>query len=314
MNLLLTFDDKYTQHAGVTICSFLANNPGKHTIHAITDHISEDNQALLRNICAESGSTLAFYSIDAKLTKDFPIGEGTINPTLSIATYFRLFMTDVLPESIQKILYLDCDIIVDGSLEELWNTPFEDGKCIAALEELPLLAFDGCRRMGYPPCYSYFNAGVLLVHLERLRTVYSVEKASDFIKKHSANIRYHDQDVLNALLFDKKQFIPLRYNVMDTCLIRDALIPLRYKMQRIDIRHPKVIHYTGFFKPWDKESRNPFDYKYYEYLKLTSWKDYRPQSKFTSFVPKVVSRLKHWTKLLLDFLHIRKYRYISIPH
>lgn len=312
MDLLFTFDDKYTQHAGVTICSFLANNQGAHHIHVISDNISESNQSLIKEVCASSGSIVSFYFIDADNTKGFPVGKGTINPTLTIATYFRLFMADVLPKTVQKILYIDCDIIVDGSLDELWNMPFQEGKCIAALEELAIIGDDGCRRMGYPLSHSYFNAGVLLIHLERLRTFFSVDKASDFIRKHHTDIRYHDQDVLNALLFDKKQFFELKYNVMDTYLIHDTIFPTRYLQQRDAVLHPKIIHYTGYFKPWDTESKNPYTYKYYEYLRLTPWKGYRPKSKFTDNKTKALFYIKHLIKLFLDTIHVKNYRYISI--
>lgn len=314
MDLLFTFDDNYTQHAGVTICSFLVNNPGTHSIHVISDHISERNQSLIRDICSASGSTAYFYFINSEDTKSFPVGEGTINPTLTIATYFRLFMADILPKTIQKILYIDCDIIIDGSLDGLWNTPFQDGKCIAALEELAAIGNDGCKRMGYPLSYSYFNAGVLLIHLERLRAFFSVEKASDFIKKHYADIRYHDQDVLNALLFDKKQFFELQYNVMDTYLIHDTEFPAGYQQQREAILKPTVIHYTGYFKPWHTESTNPYTYKYYEYLRRTPWKDAQPKSKFTSNKTRMQFKLKHWVKLFLDTIHVKNYRYISLPY
>ena len=313
MDLLFTFDNNYTQHAGVTICSFLANNPGAHSIHVISDYISERNQALLKEICSNSGSFLYFYFINTEDTKNFPVGEGTINPTLTIATYFRLFMADILPKTVQKILYLDCDIIIDGSLDGLWDTPFEDAKCIAALEELENIRTDGCKRMGYPQSYSYFNAGVLLIHLERLRSFFSIEKASQFIRKHHADIRYHDQDVLNALLFDKKQFFELQYNVMDTYLVHNTSFPARYQQQREAILKPKVIHFTGYFKPWDTESMNPYTYKYYEYLKLTPWNGYCPTSKFKDWNTKVLFYIKHCSKLFLDTIHIKNYRYISLP-
>ena len=312
MELLLTFDDNYTQHAGVTICSFLANNPGAHTIHIISDRISESNQALVNNICAASGSTVNFYFVNEADTRDFPVGPGTINPTLTIATYFRLFMADLLPKTIRKILYIDCDIIIDGPLDGLWNTTFQDGKCIAALEELEPISSDGCRRMSIPQSSSYFNAGVLLIHLERLREFFSVAKASEFIRKNHTLIRYHDQDVLNALLYDKKQFFDLQYNVMDTCLIRRATLPARYEQQRDALQSPKVIHYTGYFKPWNRESRNPYTYKYYEYLAQTPWKGYQPQSKFTDQKTKWVFYMKHLVKLCLDTIHVRNYRYISL--
>lgn len=313
MNLLFTFDDNYSQYAGVTICSFLANNPGAHIIYVISDHISEGNQTLLREICTVYKSMIYFFFINTELTKDFPVGEGTINPTLTIATYFRLFMADVLPQSVDKILYIDCDIIVDGSLSELWNTPFQEGKCLAALEELPSLSIDGCARMNYPASFSYFNAGVLLIHLDRLRSLYSVKKASEFIRQHYNSIRYHDQDVLNALLYDKKQFFDLQYNVMDTCLIRNAELPARYQQQRDSIYHPKIIHFTGYFKPWHSESKNPYTYKYFEYLAKTAWKGDTPKSKFSNRQTKYAFYLKYWIKMLLDALNIKHYRYISLP-
>ena len=313
MNLLLTYDDPYTPHAGVTMYSFLANNPGNHTVFVISDHISEANQLLIKGVCEAFGSKVVFSFISADATKDFPVGEGTVNPTLSIATYFRLFMTELLPQEVQKILYLDCDIVVDGSLEGLWNTPFEDGKCIAALEEMPRLANDGCKRMGYPSSFSYFNAGVLLIDLGRLRMVYSVEKASAFIRKHHDVILFHDQDVLNAMFYDKKQFFNLKYNVMDTHLIHDATFPARYQSQRDAIMQPAVIHYTGFFKPWHKECMHPYTFRYEEYLRQTPWKNERRVRKLSSAKDKTVFFLKHSIKLILDALHIRKYRYIPIP-
>jgi len=312
MDLLLTFDDNYTQHAGVTICSLLANNPGAHTFHVISDGISDHNRALLAALCDASGSSIRYYSVDAATAAQFPVGEGTINPDLTIATYFRLFMADLLPQSVTKVLYIDCDIVVDGTLEGLWNTTFQEGKCIAALEELPTLADDGCRRMGYPPTSSYFNAGVLLVDLGQLRTFYTVAVAANFIREHHADIRYHDQDVLNALLRDRKQFFPLRYNVMDTYLMKRAVLPPRYADQRQDVRRPTVIHYTGEVKPWHRESRNPFTGKYYDYLRTTPWRDYKPLPKFTTLKAKAVYLTKHWAKTVLDVLGLRTYRYISL--
>lgn len=312
MNLLLTFDDHYTPHAGVTLYSFLANNPGKHSVYVISDYISERNQSLLRDMCASSGSTIEFCFVKKDDVKDFPIGAGTVNPSLTIATYFRLFMTSVLPKTVEKVLYLDCDIVVDGPLDGLWNTRFEEGRCIAALEESAHTVIDGCKRMGYPLSYAYFNAGVLLAHLERMRAVYSIEKASDFIRKHHVVLKYQDQDVLNAMLYDKKQFIDLEYNVMNTHLIHDVVLPARYEQQRDALLHPKIIHYASPVKPWHTESLNPFTYKYDEYLKQTPWKDEPRSSKCRSTKGKWMFALKQRTKFLLDTLHIKNYRYLTV--
>lgn len=312
MELLLTFDNNYTQHAGVTITSFLANNPGRHTIYVISDYISKENQAKLSAICHEKGSSVIFQFIDVEIAKKFPVGKGTVNPDLTIATYFRLFAAEALPQTVGKVLYLDCDIVVDGSLEGLWNTEILDGKCIVGLEEMAILSIDGCRRLNYPENYSYINAGVLLMDLQNMRSVYSLDTAIQFIQNHR-DIKYHDQDVLNGLFYDKKQFMDLQYNVMDSFLVRRIEFPQRYAKQRSAIFNPKIIHFSGLIKPWHKESRNPYTYKYYEYLELTPWKEYKPLNKFCSQKSKAIYFLKQCAKWMLDTLHIKNYCYISLP-
>ena len=119
MNLLLTFDNNYSQHAGVVMASFLANHTGIHSFYVISDSISEDNQKLLHSIVSSYHCQLSFYFVNVDIVKQFPIGQGTANTYVSIATYFRLFITEVLPESIDRILYLDCDIVIDKSIEEI---------------------------------------------------------------------------------------------------------------------------------------------------------------------------------------------------
>ena len=310
MDLLFTFDNNYTQHAGVTINSFLVNNPGEHTIYIITDYISDENLSLLSDVCRDSGSRIIIKHVNEQTAKRFPVGEGTINPDLTIATYFRLFATEVIPADVEKILYLDCDMIIDDSLQPLWDSEFQEGKCIIGLEELPTLAAEGCRRLQYPVESSYFNAGVLLINLKLMRTVYKLDDAIQFTLTHT--IRYHDQDVLNGLLRDRKQFMDLRYNVMDTYLIRGMVFPPRYQNQREAIFHPAIIHYTGDVKPWHKESRNPYTYKYYEYLQQTPWKGYKPQFKHRTLKAMTTYLAKHSAKYLLDLLGVRKYRYINL--
>lgn len=310
MNILLTFDNNYTQHAGVVITSFLANNEGNHVIYIISDYISQDNQKLLSAITSSRECHIHFLFIDNNTTKSFPIGKGMANNYVTIATYFRLFITEVLPKSIDKILYLDSDIIINQPIDDLWNCHFENRKCIMALEEMQVLSQEGCKRLKYPTIFSYFNAGVLLLDLHELKNVYSLGKAIDFM--NSNDIKFHDQDVLNGLLYDKKQFMELRFNVMDSFLIKNADLPKRYKNQTASLYRPAIIHFSGPIKPWHKESKNPYTYKYYEYLKLTPWKDYLPICKYQTLSAKTLYYMKRIIKCLLDTLHIKRYRFITI--
>lgn len=311
MNILLTFDNNYSQHAGVVITSLLTNNPGVHTFYVISDHISTENQELLQGITKQHHSNMVFLFINADITKDFPIGKGTANSYVSIATYFRLFITEVLPEQVDKILYLDCDIVVNKPLDDLWNSDFEEGMCIIALEESKTLSLPGCERLHYPTAFSYFNAGVLLIDLNSLRATYNLRKAIDFIKNN--DIKFHDQDVLNGLLYDKKQFMSLRFNVMDSFLIKHAKLPLRYQNERDALYHPSIIHFSGPVKPWHKECKNPYTRLYHHYLQLTPWKGSQPKAKYNGLKDKTIYLAKTMVKHILELLHLRYCSFISIP-
>ena len=310
MNLLLTFDNNYTQHAGVVIASFLAHHAGQHSFYVISDHISECNQDLLRSITTPHNCQIMFYFVDPDIVRQFPIGKGTANTYVSIATYFRLFITEVLPKSVDRILYLDCDIVVDDAIDEMWHHTFSEGHCIYALEEAPTLACNGCQRLHYDPSLSYFNAGILLIDLTALRKVYNFPSAITFIQ--SNDIKFHDQDVLNGMLYDKKQFMPLKYNVMDSFLIKNARLPERYEHQREALFHPSIIHFSGPVKPWHRESKNPYTERYYHYLQLTPWKNYSPVRKYQTLKGRGIYTIKLIAKWLLELLHIRYYNFNSL--
>lgn len=312
MNLLLTFDNNYSQHAGVVMASFLANHTGIHSFYVISDSISEDNQKLLHSIVSSYHCQLSFYFVNVNIVKQFPIGQGTANTYVSIATYFRLFITEVLPESIDRILYLDCDIVIDKSIEEIWHHTFSENHCIYALEEAPVLAANGCKRLHYDTSFSYFNAGVLLIDLKGLRKVYNFPSAINFIKTN--DIKFHDQDVLNGMLYDKKQFMPLKYNVMDSFLIKNAKLPERYLHQEEALFQPAIIHFSGPIKPWHRESKNPYTDRYYYYLRQTPWKDYIPVHKYQTLKGKSIYLLKRIAKWLLEAFRIKHYSFISLTY
>ena len=310
MNVLLTFDDNYSQHAGVVMTSFCINNVGENKFYVISDYISNDNKNKLIEIAHRFDSDISFLFISKEQTIDFPIGRKTANSYVSIATYFRLFLTEVLPDSIDKILYIDCDVIVNSSLDGLWNSAFEPNHCIIALEESPTMSISGCKRLHYPAHYSYFNAGVLLIDLSLFKKFYHFDDAVYFITHN--NIIFHDQDVLNGMLYDKKQFMDLKYNVMDYHLIRDSKFPQRYQKERNQLFDPVIIHYSGPIKPWHKECKNPYTYKYYQYLQETPWKDYIPQYKYEWIKPRTIHLIKSLVKWLLDTFRIKRYSFITV--
>lgn len=311
MNIVLCFDDSYSSHAAVVIESVCENNIGLHNFFVLTDYVSDKNKKKIREITDKFGCNLSFYNVDKSKFKNFPIGKGTANTYVSLATYFRLFITDYIPKEIARVLYLDCDIVVNGNLEDFYNHQFQDDNCIYALEESPILSISGSKRLGYPMKQSYFNAGVLLIDMQAFRKSYTLTKSIDYIKSH--NILFHDQDVLNGMFHDKKEFMPLRYNVMDYFYIKHAIFAERYKREYENtIRNPVIIHYSGPLKPWHIECKNPLKMLYYEYLSRTSYANEYATYKYSTCTVKLKFYFKEMAKWILETLHIRYYSFIKL--
>lgn len=308
MNILLTFDNNYSEHAAVVIASLLLYNKGSQDFYIVSDYISEENRAKLRTTALNS--KVHFIIIEKSKFKDLPIGKGTANTYVTIATYYRLIAIDLLPKRLDKVLYLDSDITINGDITGLYYSTFPEGIFIKVLEETPSLAKEGTLRLEYPSEYSYFNAGVILFNMSKVREYYSFNKAKEYAKNHI--IKFHDQDILNGLFYDKKEFFQLKYNVMESALIKNAPIAERYLEQKDAIYNPAIIHFSGHLKPWQKECKNPYKYKYLSALSMTPWKDSKLQNRFSKRKDKNIFKIKNLIKRILELLHIRYYSFVDI--
>ena len=158
-----------------------------------------------------------------------------------------------------KVLYLDCDIVVIDKLQDLWNKDISE-YCLAAIDDYGLAQENGAKRMGIESGYKYFNAGVLLINLQRLREMRLMDMVRKYLTTDVHRILMHDQDILNGLLY--KQRLPLeeRWNMM------------RNTDNTIDY---SIIHYAGL-KPWYIECPHPLKHIYYHYLAMTKWANEKP--------------------------------------
>lgn len=307
MNIILTCDNSYCQHAAALIASICHHNQ-INTFYIVSDYISKENILKLQGLCTNNSAQLCLLRVDRNLMHTFPIGKGTANSYVSLATYYRLFIPELLPNNIDKIIYIDCDVIVNGSLEGLWNTQVNKDTCIVALEEMKNIESEAVKRLGYNN-NTYFNAGVLLLFVDRLRKMNFTSKALQYINQHSNIIKFHDQDILNALLYNYKEFMPLKYNVMDTFLRENIILPERYRNESEDLYNPIVIHYTGPIKPWFVECNHPYKELYYHYLALTPWQNYIPVFKYNTFKQKSFYYVKSICKQILSITGIKKYSF-----
>lgn len=261
LNVVFTVDKNYIQHFTVACVSLLENNFGKiNRIMVICDF--EDLpifDSVLEFFKLKYNFKIEKYQLDSQVLTGFKISHH-----ISKATYFRLLISEVLPKDLNKVLFLDSDIVVTGDISELADMDFKDnGYYVYAVDhnytkdELERLASIGYRSN------KYFNAGIMLINLEKWRKDAISNILLKNAKKYNDILLWWDQDVLNISFESSWGELDYTYNAFGITIKPEYT--------------PKIIHYTGSSKPWHFFNRHHYKSLYWKYLKLTPFKYYFPE-------------------------------------
>lgn len=296
IHIACNIDVSYVKYCVVMLTSLFENNKDvSFHIHVITSELSEEMQAPIRKVVSNYHHATSFYFMGHDWGKDYPqYAEGS---HISLAAYYRIFLGDMLPADIEKVLYLDCDLVVIGSVSPLWHTDIKD-YAVGCIEDMWSGKAEIYARLRYNPSFSYFNSGVLLINLAWWREQDVSQKAIQYITDYADSLKFYDQDVLNALLHEQKLFVPLRYNVQDGFLRRKRKIRLEsIAILEKELLHPVIIHYTGGKKPWHYKSQHPYKGLYFHYLDMTPWAGERPKVPMSYRLKRVVNKLLYALRL-----------------
>lgn len=275
INIVFASDNNYAQHTAVAMASVLVNTkvPQRIQFYLIDDEIQPGNKEKITKTVQNLDGNIEFIKIkNSRLEDCYVSGE------LSRASYFRLDIANILDKSIEKIIYLDCDLLVYDDIEKMWQLDM-GGKPVAATCDLGIMASARVRKqknkfIGLPFDAPYFNAGVLIMDLKKWR---DGNYAEAIIALATQN-KYpnHDQDALNKFFMNNWQEIPLRWDVIPPVFNLFLKIVTKPDLRKKAIEaklNPAIFHYAGGYKPWEYEIHDGFNDKYYEYLKLTEYKD-----------------------------------------
>lgn len=191
--------------------------------------------------------TFHFIEVKEEEFKGFPISS-----RYPLEIYYRLFASDLLPKTLDRILYLDVDIVVIQSLRELYNMDFERNLYIASSHVNERMMHLNAKRLGLKEDVPYINTGVLLMNLELLRKQLNKQDILNYVNAYKKNLVLFDQDVLTALYGDKTKLVDYRkYNLSERMM---NFYNLRNPKSRIDLdwvkKNSVIIHYCGRMKPW----------------------------------------------------------------
>jgi lipopolysaccharide biosynthesis glycosyltransferase len=281
-------DDKYAPYLGVSITSILKNKKEDDNLvfYVLDAGICEKNKEKLLSLKSISNFEIKFIKIDSTIFSEIRVyGKDHITN----ASYYRLILPDICNTE-DKIIYLDCDLVVKTSLHEILEIDLTD-YCVGAVPDIDSISQS--KRLNLK---QYTNSGVLLINALAWRRNNITAKLFDWAKKNKRIILFHDQDILNTILDQKIKIIDTVWN---------AQIPKNDKQSNSfekTFKNAKIIHYVAY-KPW----KGPLRYiivkdLYFEYLALTPWKNLKYKFKLNN----LKSEFKLFIKWLFSVYNINE--------
>lgn len=245
-------DKNFARGMGILIDAIhLHNKEDKIVFHVFTDGIAQSDLDKLKELTQYQNIMIKIYYIDISAFKFLPT-----TLAWSYATYYRFIMGKVLYGTVDKVLYIDADILCIGSLDGLKNIDMEENIVLAISEQGQFNVKRLSLQQG-----KYFNAGVLYIDINKWNDAQIAEQAVELLQKNPEKYTYLDQDVLNILLDGKTRFIDRKWNYL-------------YDMRKMDSELPNgiiLIHFIGD-KPWQQWSQHHFMVELYrKYAKESPW-------------------------------------------
>lgn len=296
-DVTINTDNNYVQHAMATLCSLFENNKEHEiTVHILQKDLTEKSHEYFDGLAHRYGNHIKYYTVDESRLQGVQFRK---NRPLSMAAYYRLLLASTLPRDIEKVLYLDCDMIILRDITEIFHIELNDYALAATLDDFP---YDQQHRLQLhmEADERTFCSGLMFVNLKYWRD-HNVEPGLlEYAKRHRDVVYLHDQDVLNYF-FKKKWFLlPPKWNRLAGRLTPDN-ISIYKKFDVDDYRFaPMLIHYASVdVKPW-YDVRSPDKKEYLKYLGLSGFKDasFSPKSKRLQVKIFCIS-LIYWIKKIL---------------
>lgn len=241
INILLCVDDNYCSKLYALLHSLNQTTINKVSAYIVYRELNVQNLTVLLKIAAQ----LRMLKIIPVKIDDYYYEQLRLislhNSNLPLSTYYRFLATKLLPQ-IDRIIYLDIDMLVTADLTTLWQTPLGNN-IIGACRDLPLTEKENSwsyRFLGNKG-NDYFNAGMLIMNLAAMRKINFFERITDFTQKAANSFLFGDQDALNFFLQDNVKILDSKYNVI-----------LSY-IDNIENSRPVIVHYCGYdgLKPWE---------------------------------------------------------------
>lgn len=265
-------DDNYAQHCCAMLCSLFENNKDmEFHVHILTHGLSEDNTNQIGKLCDRYNCIHTIYEVDESRLEGVKFRK--VCP-LTKAAYYRILLPDILDDSIEKILYLDCDIIVLNNISEIFQVELVGYALAACVDACPYNSHHR-NQLGLSMTDHAFCSGVMMINLKYWREHHAVERLLEFSKRDRYPVFLHDQDALNYVFKRQWLVLPPKWNrgVLSFFAMAPGERDFDFHEYSFD---SKILHYANHMvKPWF-DVRFPERGYYMKYLLLSNF----PNPKF----------------------------------
>ena len=284
MNVAYHSSDAYARILAVSIASLFENNLtcDEINVYIIERGITNENKAALDSIAQKYGRKILYIPMpDINEKEDLRLKK--VKKKWIFDSYCRIYLDDLLPESIDKVLYLDSDVLVTDSLQEIWDTDLSNHVAAGVKDCINKKYYE---LLGLKDGAHYCNSGVILINLRKWREEHVGDQIRQFVHDRNGYVFFMEQTVMNGVIQDKWLILPVRYNVntLMMTLSYQEIQTLRksddfYSEDEVRdaLADPALIHMTSVFlvhnRTWIEGSNHPAKPLYEKYKALTPWAD-----------------------------------------
>ncbi len=259
INILVTLDKNYIPYLNVMLYSLIKSNPDCFfDVYLLHSSLKQHNTSSTMQILGKNGNLIMIKANnigldDAPTTARYPK-----------EIYYRIFAAKYLPSHLDRVLYLDPDIIVNGSVKELYKLDLKDYYFAAASHTGILMTAINSIRLDMEDNSPYINSGVMLMNLEHLRREQNIDDVFYFIERRKSLLILPDQDIISSLYGSKIYALDtFRYNMTERLYKTHAPFERGFDLDWVK-NNSVIIHYCGRNKPWKDGYSGQLDIFYKE--------------------------------------------------
>ena len=294
INVCVACDNNYSKYAGVVIASVLANSNEDENLsfYILDGGIEQSQKDKILELKSIKDCNIEFVNIDENLFEEYK--KVKTHAYITLSTYYRLKLPTLLP-NINRIIYFDCDFVVNSSLLTLFNTD---------LDILPIAGVKDIDIKKVKKNNTYVNAGMLVMDLANMRKLDLETKFLNWTREHINTIKCGDQEIINETCKGMIKIVDDEWNVQSS----------NFTNRSSYTHNPKGIHFVARKKPWHFASFSYHRDFYFKYLQLTPWKLSEEELKHWTIDNQKASIIEYLKYRPLFFLRPRFYKALYLTY